>query len=53
MKKARRRASATLLLRPVFRLGGQKSPWPASAADLAALIDRQRVKAGGDGGGLW
>jgi hypothetical protein len=27
-----------------FRLGGQKSPWLVSAADLAELIDRQREK---------
>jgi hypothetical protein len=27
----------------VLRLGGQKSPWLVSAADLAELIDRQRL----------
>lgn len=45
--EARRRASAKLLPCRVFRLGGQKSPWLVSAADLAELIDRQRQKAGG------
>ena len=44
--EARRRASAKLLPCRVFRLGGQKSPWLVSAADLAELIDRQRQKAG-------
>jgi len=29
-----------------IRLGGQKSPWLVSAADLAELIDRQRERAG-------
>jgi hypothetical protein len=44
--EARRRASAKLLPCRVFRLGGQKSPWLVSAADLAELIDRQRQRAG-------
>jgi hypothetical protein len=45
-EEARRRAPAKLLPCRVFRLGGQKSPWLISAADLAELIDRQRQKAG-------
>jgi hypothetical protein len=28
-----------------FRLGGQKSPWLVSAADLAELIDQRRERA--------
>jgi len=44
--EARRRACAKLLPCRAFRLGGQKSPWLISAADLAELIDRQRQKAG-------
>ena len=44
--EAKRRAPAKLLPCRVFRLGGQKSPWLVSAADLADLIDRQREKAG-------
>lgn len=44
--EAKRRAPAKLLPCRVFRLGGQKSPWLVSAADLAELIDRQREKAG-------
>jgi hypothetical protein len=39
--EARRRAPSNLPCKP-FRLGGQKSPWLVSAADLAELIDRQR-----------
>ena len=45
-QEARRRAPAKLLPCRTFRLGGQKSPWLVSAADLAELIDRQRQKAG-------
>lgn len=45
-EEARRRAPAKLLPCRVFRLGGQKSPWLVSAADLAELIDRQRERAG-------
>lgn len=44
--EARRRAPAKLLPCRAFRLGGQKSPWLISAADLAELIDAQRAKAG-------
>ncbi len=43
--EARRRAPSKLLPCRVFRLGGQKSPWLVSVADLAELIDRQREKA--------
>jgi hypothetical protein len=43
--EARRRAPAKLLPCSAFRLGGQKSPWLVSLADLAELIDRQREKA--------
>jgi len=43
-EEARRRAPSKLLPCRVFRLGGQKSPWLVSAADLADLIDRQREK---------
>jgi len=44
-EEARRRAPARMLPCPAFRLGGQKSPWLISAADLAALIDKQRKAA--------
>jgi hypothetical protein len=44
--EARRRAPAKMLPCRTFRLGGQKSPWLVSAADLAELIDVQRQKAG-------
>lgn len=44
--EARRRAPAKLLPCRTFRLGGQKSPWLVSAADLAELIDSRRQKAG-------
>jgi Pyocin activator protein PrtN len=51
--RARRLAPAKMLPQPVFGLGGQKSRWLVSAAELAALIDPQRAEAGGDvGGGL-
>lgn len=43
-EEARRRAPARLLPCRAFRLGGQKSPWLVSAADLAELIDQQRQK---------
>lgn len=43
--EARRRAPAKMLPCPAFRLGGQKSPWLVSAADLAELIDARREKA--------
>lgn len=43
--EARRRAPSKLLPCRVFRLGGQKSPWLVSAADLAEIIDRQRGRA--------
>jgi Pyocin activator protein PrtN len=39
-QEAKRRAAARLLPCPAFRLGGQKSPWLVSAADLGALIDK-------------
>jgi Pyocin activator protein PrtN len=42
--EARRRAPGKMLPCPVFRLGGQKSPWLVSAADLAQLIDARREK---------
>lgn len=45
-EEARRRAPAQLLPCRAFRLGGQKSPWLVSAADLAEMIDQQRAKAG-------
>ena len=45
-EEARRRAPAKMLPCPAFRLGGQKSPWLVSAADLAELIDSRREKAG-------
>jgi hypothetical protein len=45
-EEARRRAPTQLLPCRVFRLGGQKSPWLVSAADLAELIDRRRDLAG-------
>jgi hypothetical protein len=44
-EEARRRAPAKMLPCPAFRLGGQKSPWLISAADLAELIDARREKA--------
>lgn len=44
--EARRRAPTKLLPCRTFRLGGQKSPWLISAADLAELIDVRREKAG-------
>ena len=44
-EEARRRAPAKMLPCPVFRLGGQKSPWLVSATDLAELIDLRRAKA--------
>ena len=37
---------------PAFRLGGQKSPWLISAADLAALIDQKRERAAQEFHGL-
>lgn len=43
--EAKRRAPSKTLPCKVFRLGGQKSPWLVSAADLAELIDQRRVKA--------
>jgi hypothetical protein len=43
--EARRRAPAKTLPCPTFRLGGQKSPWLVSAADLAELIDLRRERA--------
>ena len=43
--EARRRAPTQMLPCRVFRLGGQKSPWLVSAADLAELIDRRRGQA--------
>ena len=43
-EEARRRAPSRLLPCRAFRVGGQKSPWLVSAADLAELIDRQRQK---------
>jgi hypothetical protein len=43
--EARRRAPAKMLPCRAFRLGGQKSPWLVSVADLAELIDQQREKA--------
>jgi hypothetical protein len=45
-EEARRRAPAKMLPCRAFRLGGQKSPWLVSAADLAELIDSRREKAG-------
>ena len=45
LDEARRRAPSKLLPCRAFRLGGQKSPWLVSVADLAELIDRQREKA--------
>jgi len=44
-EEARRRAPAKMLPCLAFRLGGQKSPWLVSAADLAELIDLKREKA--------
>jgi len=44
--EAARRASSQQLPCRVFRLGGQKSPWLVSIADLAELIDKRRAEAG-------
>jgi hypothetical protein len=44
-EEARRRAPARMLPCRAFRLGGQKSPWLVSAADLAELIDLRRERA--------
>jgi hypothetical protein len=44
--EARRRAPGQRLPCPVFRLGGQKSPWLVSASDLAQAIDKERERAG-------
>jgi hypothetical protein len=44
-EEARRRAPAKMLPCRAFRLGGQKSPWLVSAADLAELIDQRRERA--------
>lgn len=44
-EEARRRAPAKMLPCKTFRLGGQKSPWLVSAADLAELIDQRRQRA--------
>ena len=44
-EEARRRAPSKMLPCPAFRLGGQKSPWLVSVADLAELIDQRREKA--------
>jgi Pyocin activator protein PrtN len=44
-EEARRRAPAKVLSCRAFRLGGQKSPWLVSAADLAELIDQRRERA--------
>jgi len=46
LREAARRASSQRLPCRVFRLGGQKSPWLVSIADLAELIDKRRVQAG-------
>jgi hypothetical protein len=43
--EAKRRAPSKLLPVQVFRLGGQKSPWLVSAADLAEVIDGRRRRA--------
>lgn len=43
-EEAKRRAPAKILPCPAFRLGGQKSPWLVSVADLAKLIDEKRAK---------
>ena len=51
-EEARRRAPAKMLPCPAFRLGGQKSPWLVSAADLAALIDQRRERAAREFRGL-
>src|ERR1019366_6359729 len=45
-EEARRRAPGKVLPCRAFRLGGQKSPWLVSAADLAELIDERRERAG-------
>jgi Pyocin activator protein PrtN len=44
-EEARRRAPGKVLPCRAFRLGGQKSPWLVSAADLAELIDQRRERA--------
>jgi len=44
-EEARRRAPTKMLPCRAFRLGGQKSPWLVSAADLAELIDQRRERA--------
>jgi pyocin activator protein PrtN len=44
-EEARRRAPSKVLPCRAFRLGGQKSPWLVSAADLAELIDQRRERA--------
>lgn len=51
-EEARRRAPTKMLPCPAFRLGGQKSPWLVSAADLAALIDQRRERAAQEFRGL-
>jgi len=43
-EEARRRARGKVLPCRAFRLGGQKSPWLVSAADLAELIDERRER---------
>lgn len=45
-EEARRRTPSKVLPCRAFRLGGQKSPWLVSAADLAELIDQRRERAG-------
>jgi hypothetical protein len=45
-EEARRRAPSKMLPCRAFRLGGQKSPWLVSAADLAELIYERREKSG-------
>jgi hypothetical protein len=40
--EAKRRAAYRQLPCRAFRLGGQKSPWLVSAADLAELIEEKR-----------
>jgi hypothetical protein len=45
-EEARRRAPTKMLPCRAFRLGGQKSPWLISAADLAELIDYRRERDG-------
>lgn len=43
-EEGRRRAASHRLPCRAFRLGGQKSPWLVSAADLAQLIDERRAR---------